>query len=39
MKLPKIEDLRSNLYVIEKGVIPFKIKRVYYLDDVLNGDE
>ena len=31
--IPKITDVRGNLGVIEK-VIPFSIKRVYYLYDV-----
>lgn len=32
--IPKIEDRRGNLSVIEKDCIPFDIKRVYYLYDV-----
>jgi len=32
--IPKIKDTRGNLAVIEKEVVPFKIKRVYYLYDV-----
>lgn len=32
--IPKIEDHRGNIAVIEKDVIPFEIKRVYYLFDV-----
>ena len=32
--IPKITDVRGNLGVIEKEVIPFSIKRVYYLYDV-----
>ena len=32
--IPKIEDPRGNLSVIEKDCIPFAIKRVYYLYDV-----
>ncbi|MFD2824120.1 FdtA/QdtA family cupin domain-containing protein [Lacinutrix iliipiscaria] len=32
--IPKIEDRRGNLSVIEKDCIPFEIKRVYYLYDV-----
>lgn len=32
--IPKIEDRRGNLSVIEKDIIPFDIKRVYYLYDV-----
>ncbi|MBN8567158.1 MAG: WxcM-like domain-containing protein [Flavobacteriales bacterium] len=37
--IPKIEDPRGNLSVIEKEVIPFDIKRVYYLYDVPAGAE
>jgi len=32
--IPKIADPRGNLSVVEKDVIPFEIKRVYYLYDV-----
>lgn len=32
--VPKISDPRGNLAVIEGGIIPFDIKRVYYLFDV-----
>jgi hypothetical protein len=32
--LPKIEDFRGNIAVIENDAIPFPIKRVYYLFDV-----
>ena len=32
--IPKIEDHRGNIAVIEKDVIPFEMKRVYYLFDV-----
>lgn len=32
--IPKITDPRGNLAVIEKGVFPHPIKRVYYLYDV-----
>jgi dTDP-4-dehydrorhamnose 3,5-epimerase-like enzyme len=39
IKIPKIEDTRGNLSVIEKDVIPFEIKRVYYLYDVPAGAE
>lgn len=35
--LPKIEDPRGNLSVIENGTIPFPIRRVYYLYDVPSG--
>jgi dTDP-4-dehydrorhamnose 3,5-epimerase-like enzyme len=37
--IPKIEDPRGNLSVIEKEVVPFAIKRVYYLYDVPAGAE
>ena len=36
--LPKIEDRRGNLSVIEKDTIPFEIKRVYYLYDIPGGE-
>lgn len=32
--IPKIEDRRGNLAVIEKECLPYEIKRVYYLFDV-----
>jgi len=32
--IPKISDPRGNLAVIEGDIIPFDIKRVYYLFDV-----
>lgn len=32
--IPKIQDPRGNLAIIEKDVIPFDIRRVYYLFDV-----
>lgn len=34
ISIPKIEDYRGNLAIIEKDVVPFEIKRVYYLFDV-----
>lgn len=34
IQVPKIEDYRGNIAVIEKDVLPFAIKRVYYLFDV-----
>lgn len=37
--IPKIPDTRGNLSVIEKDVIPFEVKRVYYLYDVPAGAE
>lgn len=32
--IPKIEDYRGNIAVIEKQVLPYAVKRVYYLYDV-----
>jgi dTDP-4-dehydrorhamnose 3,5-epimerase-like enzyme len=37
--IPKIPDTRGNLSVIENDLIPFEIKRVYYLYDVPAGAE
>ncbi len=37
--LPKIEDPRGNLSVIQESTIPFEIKRVYYLYDVPSGSK
>ena len=34
ISIPKIKDVRGNLAVIENDLLPFKIKRVYYLFDV-----
>ncbi len=34
MNLPIIEDPRGNLAFIQEHIIPFEIKRVYYLYDV-----
>ena len=34
IEIPKIEDIRGNIAVIENEINPFKIKRVYYLFDV-----
>lgn len=39
IKLPKIEERRGNISVIENDTIPFEIKRVYYLYDVPSGAE
>jgi len=39
ISLPKIEDRRGNLSVIEKDTIPFEIKRVYYVYDIPGGSE
>ena len=35
--IPKIEDTRGNLSVIQKDLLPFDIKRVYYLYDIPSG--
>lgn len=37
--IPKIEERRGNLSVIENNTVPFDIKRVYYLYDVPAGAE
>lgn len=34
VNIPKVHDVRGSLAVIEKEVIPFAIKRIYYLYDV-----
>lgn len=34
LDIPKIEDPRGNLAVIEKNTLPYPVKRVYYLYDV-----
>ena len=40
INLPKIEDARGNLtFIEEESIIPFAIKRVYYLYDVPGGSE
>jgi dTDP-4-dehydrorhamnose 3,5-epimerase-like enzyme len=39
LPIPKIEDPRGNLSVIENDIVPFDIKRVYYLYDVPSGSE
>jgi dTDP-4-dehydrorhamnose 3,5-epimerase-like enzyme len=39
ISIPKIEERRGNLSVIENNTIPFEIKRVYYLYDVPAGSE
>lgn len=39
IEIPKIHDTRGNLSVIEGNLIPFEIKRVYYLYDVPSGAE
>ncbi|WP_370476806.1 sugar 3,4-ketoisomerase [Tamlana flava] len=37
LNIPIIHDPRGNLAVIEKEVVPFETKRVYYLFDVPSG--
>jgi len=37
IELPKIQDPRGNLSVVQGNTIPFEIKRVYYLYDVPSG--
>lgn len=39
ISIPKIEEPRGNLSVIENDCIPFEMKRVYYLYDVPSGAE
>ena len=39
INIPKIDDPRGNLSVIENDVLPYEIKRVYYLYDVPSGAE
>ena len=39
ISLPKIEDNRGNLSVIDNDILPFEFKRVYYLYDVPTGAE
>ena len=39
IQIPKIEEPRGNLSVIENDCIPFVMKRVYYLYDVPSGAE
>ncbi len=34
IEIPKIENSLGNIAVIEKDVVPFDIKRVYYLYDI-----
>ncbi len=34
ISIPKIEDYRGNIAIVEKSTIPFEIKRVYYLFDI-----
>ena len=34
LKIPVVEDVRGNLGFIQKDILPFDFKRVYYLFDV-----
>ena len=34
IEIPVVEDVRGNLGFIQKGILPFEFKRVYYLFDV-----
>ncbi|MDA9804370.1 FdtA/QdtA family cupin domain-containing protein [Flavobacteriaceae bacterium] len=34
LDIPTIADTRGNLAVIEKDILPYQVKRVYYLFDV-----
>jgi len=36
---PVVEDTRGNLAFIQEGVIPYNLKRIYYLYDVPSGAE
>lgn len=37
IQIPKIEDTRGNLSVLENTILPFAFKRIYYLYDVPSG--
>jgi len=38
IKLPKVQDKRGNITFVEKNkLIPFSIKRIYYLYNIPNG--
>lgn len=39
IEIPKIKEPRGNLSIIEKDIIPFEMKRIYYLYDVPSGSE
>ena len=34
LQIPTIEDLRGNLAFVQNDVVPFELKRIYYLFDV-----
>jgi len=37
IEIPKIKDHRGNLAVVENGILPFKMNRIYYLFDIPAG--
>jgi len=37
IEIPKIQDHRGNLAVVENGILPFKMQRVYYLFNIPAG--
>ncbi len=37
IEIPTIKDHRGNLAVVENGILPFKMQRVYYLFDIPAG--
>lgn len=39
IKIPKIEDPRGNLSVLQGDILPFSFQRIYYLYDVPSGAE
>jgi len=39
IEIPKIQDRRGNLSVVEGDIIPFVSKRIYYLYDVPSGSK
>lgn len=39
IEIPRIQDRRGNLSVIEGDAIPFEFKRIYYLFDVPSGSK
>ncbi|WP_432222115.1 sugar 3,4-ketoisomerase [Flavobacterium sp. TMP13] len=39
IEIPKIKEPRGNISVIENDIVPYEIKRVYYLYDVPSGSE
>ena len=39
VEIPKIADYRGNISVIEKDILPYKVKRVYYMYDIPSGSK